>query len=162
MKNISTGLDQFSATYDNLILLGDFNFEPEEVNILDFLNIYNLKNLVKQKPWKNNPENPSCKDLILTNSHKSFQITVFEAGFSDFHKMTVSVLKSHFSQQKPNIVSYRSYKRFRNNSFRTELDNELLKYDLCNIEYQHFLNIFLDILNKHAPIKKKVYQSKSE
>ena len=162
VKNISTGLDQFSATYDNLILLGDFNFEPEEVNILDFLNIYNLKNLVKQKPWKNNPENPSCKDLILTNSHKSFQITVFEAGFSDFHKMTVSVLKSHFSQQKPNIVSYRSYKRFRNNSFRTELDNELLKYDLCNIEYQHFLNIFLDILNKHAPIKKKVYQSKSE
>ena len=50
MKNISTGLDQFSATYDNLILLGDFNFEPEEVNILGFLNIYNLKNLVKQKP----------------------------------------------------------------------------------------------------------------
>ena len=36
-----------------------------------------------------------------------------------------------------------------------ELDNELLKYDLCNIEYQHFLNIFLDILKKHAPFKKK-------
>ena len=163
MKNISTGLDQFSATYDNLILLGDFNVEPEEVNMLDFLNIYNLKNLVKQKTCYKNPENPSCIDLILTNSHRSFQNTnVFETGLSDFHKMTVSVLKSHFPKQKPNIVSYRSYKRFRNNSFRTELDNELLKYDLCNIEYQHFLNIFLDILNKHAPIKKKVYQSKSE
>ena len=69
--------------------------------------------------------------------------------------MAVSVLKSYFPKQKSNIVSYRSYKRFRNNSFRTELDNKLLKYDLCNIEYQHFLNIFLDILNKHAPIKKK-------
>ena len=131
--------------------------------MLDFLNIYNLKNLVKQKTCYKNPENPSCIDLILTNSHRSFQNTnVFETGLSDFHKMTVSVLKSHFPKQKPNIVSYRSYKRFRNNSFRTELDNELLKYDLCNIEYQHFLNIFLDILNKHAPIKKKVYQSKSE
>ena len=64
-------------------------------------------------------------------------------------------MKSHFPKQKPNIVSYRSYKRFRNNSFRTELDNELLKYDLCNIEYQHFFNIFSDILNKHALIKKK-------
>ena len=156
MKNIRTGLDQFSATYDNLILLGNFNVEPEEVNMLDFLNIYNLKNLVKQKTCYKNPENPSCIDLILTNSHRSFQNTnVFETGLSDFHKMTVSVLKSHFPKQKPNIVSYRSYKRFRNNSFRTELDNELLKYDLCNIEYQHFLNIFLDILNKHAPIKKK-------
>ena len=76
--------------------------------------------------------------------------------------MTVFVLKSHFPKQNPNIVSYGSYKRFRNSSFRTEIDNELLKYDLCNTEYQHFLNIFLDILNKHAPIKKKVYQSKSE
>ena len=69
--------------------------------------------------------------------------------------MTVSVLKSHFPKQNLNIVSYRSYKGFRNNSFRTELDNELLEYDLCNIEYQHFLNISLDILNKHVPIKKK-------
>ena len=119
--------------------------------MLDFLNIYNLKNLVRQKTCYKNPENPSCIDLILTNSHRSFQNT----NVFDFHEMTVSVLKSHFPKQKPNIVSYRSYKRFRNNSFRTELDNELLKYDLCNIEYQHFLNIFLDILNKHAPIKKK-------
>ena len=47
---------------------------------------------------------------------------------------------THFLKQKPNIVSYRSYKRFCNNSFRTEPDNELLKYDLCNIEYQHFLS----------------------
>ena len=47
VKHISTGPDQFIATYNNLILLGDFNVEPEEVNMLDFLNIYNLKNLVK-------------------------------------------------------------------------------------------------------------------
>ena len=157
MKNISTGLDQFSATYDNLILLGDFNFEPEEVNMSDFLNMYNPKNLTKLKTRYKNPENPLCIDLVLTNSHRSFQNTnVFEIGLSDFHKMTVSVLKSHFPKQKSNIVSYRSYKRFRNNSFRIELDNELLKYGLGNIEYQHFLNIFLDILNKHAPIKKSI------
>ena len=163
VKNISTGLDQFSATYNNLILLGDFNVEPEEVNMLDFLNIYNLKNLVKQKACYKNLENPSCIDLIITNSHRSFQNTnVFKTGLFDFHKMTVSVLKSHLPKQKPNIVSYCSYKRFRNNSFKTGLDNELLKYDPYNIEYQYFLNSFLDILNKHAPIKKKLYQSKSQ
>ena len=163
MKNISTRLNQFRATCDNLILLGDFNVEPKEANMLDFLNIYILKNLLKQETCCKNPEKSSCIDLILTNSHRSFQNTnVFEARLSDFHKMAVSVLKSHFAKQKPNSVSYRSYKRFRHNSCRTELNNELLKYDLCNIEYQHFLNIFLDILNKHAPIKKKVYQSKSE
>lgn len=51
MKNISAGLDQFSATYENLILIviGDFSVKPEEDNMSDFLNIYNLKNLVRQK-----------------------------------------------------------------------------------------------------------------
>ena len=57
MKNISTGLYQFSATYDSFILVGDFNVEPEEVNMLDFLNIYNLRNLVKQKTCLKNHEN---------------------------------------------------------------------------------------------------------
>ena len=42
VKNINTGLDKFSATYDNLTLLGEFNLEQEEVNMLDLLNIYNL------------------------------------------------------------------------------------------------------------------------
>ena len=116
------------ATYDNLILLGHFNVDPEEENMLDFPNIYNLKNLAKQKSCYKNPENLSCIDLILRNCCRSFQNThVFEKRLSDFHKMTVSVLKSHFPKQK--ITSYRSYKRFSNNSFRTELDNELLKYD---------------------------------
>ena len=101
MKNISTGLDQFGATCDNLILLGEFNVETEEVDMLDFLNIYNLKNLVKRKTCYKNPKNPSCIDLILTNSHRSFQNTnVFETGLPDFHKMTVSVLKLHFPKQK--------------------------------------------------------------
>ena len=99
MKNISTRLDQFSATCDNLILLGDFNVEPKEANMLDFLNIYILKNLLKQKTCYKNPEKSSCIDLILTNSHRSFQNTnVFETRLSDFHKMAVSVLKSHFAK----------------------------------------------------------------
>ena len=90
MKNISTGLDRFSATYDKLILIEDFNVELEECNISDFLNIYNLKNLVKQKICYKNSDNPSRIDLILTNWHRSFQnINVFETGLSDFHKMTV-------------------------------------------------------------------------
>ena len=107
--------------------------------MLDFLNIHNLKKFVKQKACFKNPDNPSCIHLILSNCHKSFQNTnVFETGLLDFHKMTASVLKSKLPMKKPNIVSYRSYKRFRNNSCRTELDNELLKYDLCNVEYKHF------------------------
>ena len=87
--------------------------------------MYSLKNLVKQKTCSKNPGNPSWIEVSKTVTF-----------LTDFHKMTVSFLKSHFSKQKPNIVSYRIYKSFRNNSFRNEL------CDLCNIEYGHFLNIF--------------------
>ena len=110
LENISAGLDQFSASYDNIIIMGDFNVEPEEINMSNFLNIYNMKNLVKEKTCYKNPENPSCIDLILTNCQRSFQNTnVFETGLSDFHKLTVTVLKSHYPKQKPNIISYRDY-----------------------------------------------------
>ena len=73
----------------NVILLGDFNVEVKEKNIFDFMSAYNLKSLVIQKTCFKNPDNPSCIELILTKSQRSFQdSSVFETGFSDFHKLT--------------------------------------------------------------------------
>ena len=46
LKSICKTLNKLSTTYDNLILLGDFNVKPEEESIAEFLNLYNLKNLV--------------------------------------------------------------------------------------------------------------------
>ena len=61
-------------------------------------------------------------------------------------------MKLHFSKQKPKIICYRDYKKFGDEIFKAELDNELRKHDIYNREYRHFLNIFLEILNKHAPV----------
>ena len=44
---ISKALDDLSKRYDNVILLGDFNNEPEEKHMSNFLNTYHLKNIVK-------------------------------------------------------------------------------------------------------------------
>ena len=40
MKNISAGLDQFNAFkyYNNIIILGDFNVDPDENNMSDVYN----------------------------------------------------------------------------------------------------------------------------
>ena len=44
-----------------------------------------MKNLVTE---------PTCVDLIFTNRIKHFQnTTALETGISDFHKMTITVLK---------------------------------------------------------------------
>ena len=80
---------------------------------------------------------------------------MFETGLSDFHKPTTTVLKQHFPKPKLKIVNYWDYRNFQNDEFRGELDNKILKHDINSIEYQHSLNIFIEILNKHAPMKIK-------
>lgn len=68
-------------------------------------------------------------------------------GFSDFHKLTTTVLKQYFPKLKPKVVKYR---KFRNDEFSAELDNEISKHDINNVEYQHFFNIFINILNNNT------------
>ena len=132
------------------------SIEREEAKMSEFLKMYSLKNLVSQKTCFKNPENPSCIDLILTNCSRSFQNTgVFETGLSDFHKLTFTVLKQYYPKQKPKVVFYRKYKNFRNDLFRSKLENELSNYDINNMKYNIFLRTFLKILDKHAPMKKK-------
>ena len=131
LQFISQDLDHYLASYDNIIALGDFNSEVKETSMSEFCEIYNLKNLVKDPTCFKNPHNPSCIDLILTNKSRSFQNTVvIETGLSDCHKMTLTVLKSDFKKQPPKIISYRDFKAFSNEHFRTELNTNLSLYDL--------------------------------
>ena len=71
-------------------------------------------------------------------------------GLPDFHKMAVSVLKMHFPKHKLSVILYlyRDYKSFCKET--TDLDINLSKYDICNMECQQILNIFIEVLGKHA------------
>ena len=100
---ITKALDTYYGKYENVVLLGDLNAGIEETTMKSFCESYNLIDLIKQPTCFKNPEKPSCIDLILTNRPKSFQSTcVIETGLSDFHRMTVSVLKMHFRKLPPN------------------------------------------------------------
>ena len=123
---ISKYLGSYSANYERFILIGDLNCQPNENAMVDFCNLFNFKNIVNRPTCFKNPENPSCIDLILTNKPKSFKnTTVIETGLSDFHKMSLSVMKCAFLKKKPNIIMYRSYKHFSNDEFRSALISEL-------------------------------------
>ena len=154
-EQIGLALDVYS-TYDKFLLAGDFNTEEEVDTLEDFLLEHNAKNLVKEKTCFKSFDNPSCIDLFLTNSHQSFQNTTTVAtGLSDFHKMVVTVLKTTFPKAPPKIIHFRDYKHFNIHVFRGEL-----KLGLCNISnYAEFEEIFLKILNKHAPSKRKVVRA---
>ena len=87
-----------------------------------FCDIYNFTNLIKSLTCFQNPKNPSCIDLMLTNRSKSFTSTqVLDTGLSDHHKMGINVSRAHLPKMKPKTVTYRSYKKFNQCNFRYEL-----------------------------------------
>ena len=74
---------------------------------------YNAKNIVKEKTCFKNIENPSCINVIVTNSGHSFQNTnMISTRLSDFHKMVLTVLKSTFQKSKLREIIYRDYSKF--------------------------------------------------
>ena len=84
---------KLNSIYHNLVLLRDFNAEPEEEDIYEVSNLYKLKNPVKQNTCFKNPDKPTCIDLILTNCPRSFQnMDTFDIGLSDFHNVAFTVL----------------------------------------------------------------------
>ena len=132
----------------------------EDSPMKTFGEIYKLRNLIKKPTCFKNPESPKCIELILTNKPFSFKNTyVIEAGLSDFHKMIVAVMKMHFPKMKPQVVSYRKYKDFHNETFL-----ESLRYEL-NVQRQFlnekvldaFLTICTEPFDKHASKKKVIY-----
>ena len=70
--------------------------------------------------------------------------------------MTVTVLKTQFKKRTPKIISYRDYKHFSNFHFRGELNHILFnEHNFYKMSNDEFVDIFMDILDKHAPLKQK-------
>ena len=114
-------IEFYSKTYDKILIAGDFNVQISDIKLDTFCSIWNLKSLGKKPTCFKSPNNPSCIDLFLTNTIRSFQETqVFETELSDFHKLIVTVLLSPFpkSPPPPNITTYKSYKNFSNDYYQ--------------------------------------------
>ena len=144
--------------YEKIILVGDFNAQEGEECLDTFLYQHKLTNLVKEHTCYKNPENPSSIDLILTNTPNSFYKTcAFSIGLSDCHKLVLTIFKTTFPKAKSKEVLYRDYKNFNKNEFNQEL-KEKLSTSTVN-DYLTFEKSFLDVLNKQAPIKKKILRA---
>ena len=144
--------------YERFLLVGDFNVAVEETHMKSFCENYALANLIRQPTCYKNPDCPTCIDLMLTNVPRSFQSTcIVESGLSDFHMMTLTVMRKSFKKFQPKIINYRFYKHFQNEAFRETLLKNLSQENFVNNDngFQRFRSISLNSLEKHAPSKKK-------
>ena len=120
--------------------------------------MFNLTNLIKPETCFTK-SHKSLIDLFSTNKRLSFQEThVTETGLSDCHKLISTFFKSHFTRLRPKVITYRNYKKVDENVFFNDIQKLDIKLDEENSESSYSLisNKFLEVVNKHALLKKKL------
>ncbi len=156
IQAIGASLDNFSF-YDKFIICGDFNMKEGDVCLDNFLDEYHAKSIVKVPTCFKNPSNPSCVDLFITNSCRSFmKTTAISTGLSDFHKMIVTVMRTTFKKAEPITIHYRDFSHYDKKAFGNDVQQKLEGQPR---EYDALEKSFLEVLDVHAPQKSRLVRA---
>ena len=100
------GMDLISTKFDNVLTLGDLNYDcldrTRGSTLLDLCDIFDFKNIIKTATCFMKNCQPSLVDVILTNqSRLCFGALNFGCGISDWHNMIgVAVRGAAVREQK--------------------------------------------------------------
>ena len=70
--SLKLSLNFFSSSYENFLLLGDFNLSTENPNFKNLLNSFDLESLIKLPTCYKSLSSPTSIDLVLTNKKNFF------------------------------------------------------------------------------------------
>ena len=94
LEHLNRQITLYSSHYQNFMIIGDFNVEANKSAMSVFSDTYDLKSLIKEPTCYKNPSKPSCINRMLINKPWIFiHSCVIETGLSDFHRMTITVMK---------------------------------------------------------------------
>ena len=97
-------IDYFATKYDNHLIMGDFNMEPNNPMFKSFFDSNSHTNLIKTNTCSKGKG--SSIDFIPTNRKYSFKYTSsYETGLSDHPHMIYTMLKSSFINIEPKLLN---------------------------------------------------------
>ena len=104
-ENAVKAIDSAFRNFNNVILLGDLNFnmlvQEKSAPLTELCDIFNLTNIVKEPTCFPKNSNPSLVDVILTNNQKTFNGTrICDTGLSDVHRLVACVMKNTVKQTR--------------------------------------------------------------
>ena len=141
-------ISSLSLGFD-IIILGDLNCNvlrscPEATALLDFISSFNLSQLV-DKPTRITETSQSIIDVIMTTNKSMIGLCdVLTCSISD-HNLIYIVLTLKSPRNKASYITTQSYTNYNADKFRE---------DLSLVPFHTFNTLFLDVLNRHAPIKR--------
>ena len=142
-------------------VMGDINLDMNFANSLcDVSMVFNLINLVNG-PTCFKGDTPSSVDVLLSSEPQRFKSALnAQCSLSDFHNLTCVATKLHKPRVSPKTIYYRSYKKFDDETFINDVQN--IPYSVCDVfedvddRLWSFNKLFSDVIDKNAPIKKKI------
>ena len=168
--DFQTTMDKIYMSYQNVILLGDLNFDLLDTSkgkpLEDMNELFGLKNLVKDPSCFMKDAKPSLVDVILTNKNQNFMKTgQCDTGLSDWHNMTFTVLKGNFLPYNNSQFEYRSFQGFDREVFLQDLQRVPWHvphvFDDINDVYWAHDSLFHEVINEHVPLKLKTRRKNS-
>ena len=104
-------LDFYSGICNKKVVFGDFNLEPTNPVMMNFMDSQNFINLIKNNACFKGV-GPSI-DSVLTNRKYSFKNTSsYETRISDHDHLIFLIMKTTFASEEPKKFIYRDYKTF--------------------------------------------------
>ena len=155
-----------------MLILGDFNFDILSNKVpskwVYLKNIFNLSQVVSTAT-RVTRSSSTLIDHVYTNEPENINfVNVPNYSISDHYPVCISHKRGLKSKkQLHDYIKYRSMKLFDKNSFLSDLSNcpfdSLLQSEDPNEALLSFVNIFSEVLNRHAPLisrrVKKINQS---
>ena len=137
--------------------------------LVDICDIFDLDQLVKKPTCFKKDCTPSLVDVILTNKRSlCFNTLNLPTGISDCHNLISTIIKGQLPIQQRSKITYRSYKTFDIEKFNSDIAKIEIDYnnkgdinaDKVNQIYSTYERDFINILNKHAPLKSRYPRQK--
>lgn len=154
--------EKISDTYENVIIIGDLNFNMLQDNMLSkIMPSYNLANIINKVTCFKSSD-PTLIDVMLVTKRKKF-IRSFSVstGISDFHNLIGGVFRLHKPVPKTKRISVRKLSKIDYEKVRSELSE--INLPMCvmsatgvNDAYDIMQRELRNLLDKHAPKKQKI------
>ena len=171
--NIETVLETLYAENKEIILFGDFNFNFVNSNSVNsrwnrIINTFNLNQLITQ-PTRVTQTSSSIIDHIYTNTPQNICHTAVPVLSISDHYPIFFTRKTNLKNKKGQshiTINYRCLKKFNADNFLSDLSHQpwslIDVFTEPNDALDIFYDLFLKVLDLHAPYKQKRVKFKNQ
>ena len=159
--------EQMSEMYENIIIIGDLNFNMLQDNVLStIMPPFNLTNVINQVTCFKSSQ-PTLIDVMLVNKRRKILKSFSEnTGISDFHNLIGGILRAHKPVPRTKKITIRKVAQINYDAVLSEISEDYVIGEISsqlnmNEAYDRFHDMLCKILDKHAP-KKKIIIKKND